>query len=193
VARARLGVAAEAYLVVGFGRLVPIKGFDLLVEALPSLRAGVPSARLLLVGDGPERATLEQRAAALGVADRLHVTGVVADVVTPLAAADVLAAPSRNEGMGRALVEAMALGVPVVGAAVGGIPAVVVDGECGRLVPPEDPAALARALVELGCDEPLRRKLGEAAIDRAEAFSTAVADARMRAVYEALVREKRLL
>jgi len=193
VARARLGVEAQAYLVAGFGRLVPIKGFDLLVEALPRLRAAVPSARLLLVGDGPERAALERRATALGVADRLHVTGVVRDVVTSLAAADVVAAPSRNEGMGRALVEAMALGIPVVGAAVGGIPAVIVDGECGRLVPPEDPAALARALMELGRDEPLRRKLGEAAIDRAEAFSTAVADAKMCAVYEALVREKRIL
>jgi len=193
VARARLGVDAEAYLVVGFGRLVPIKGFDLLVEALPRLRAGVPSARLLLLGDGPERSTLERRADALGVADRLHVTGIVRDVAAHLAAADVVAAPSRNEGMGRALVEAMALGIPVVGAAVGGIPAVIVDGECGRLVPPEDPGALARALVELGRDEPLRRKLGEAAIGRAEAFSTAVADAKMRSVYEALVREKRIL
>src|SRR5216117_3447859 len=129
VARARLEVEAEAYLVVGFGRLVPIKGFDLLDEALPRLRAGVPTARVLLVGDGPERAALERRAEVLGVADRLHVTGIVTDVVTPLAAADVVAAPSRNEGMGRALVEAMALGIPVVGAAVGGIPAVLVDGD----------------------------------------------------------------
>src|SRR2546427_104541 len=193
VARARLGGEAEAYLVVGVGRLVPIKGVDPLVEALPRLRAGVPTARVLLVGDGPDRAALERRAEVLGVADRLHVTGIVTDVVTPLAAADVVAAPSRNEGMGRALVEAMALGIPVVGASVGGIPAVVVDGECGRLVPPEDPEALARALVELGRDEPLREKLGEAAIARAEAFSTAVAEAKMRAVYEALVREKRIL
>src|SRR5437667_299579 len=192
-ARTGLGVEAEAYLVGGFGRLVPIKGFDLLVEALPRLRAGVPTARVLLVGDGPERAALERRAEVLGVADRLHVTGIVTDVVTPLAAADVVAAPSRNEGMGRALVEAMALGIPVVGASVGGIPAVVVDGQCRRLVPPEDPEALARALVELGRDEPFREKLGEAAIGRAEAVSTAVAEAKMRAVYEALVREKRIL
>ena len=192
VARARLGIPPATYLVAGLGRLVPVKGFDLLVEAMPRVVAGVPSARLLLVGDGPERAALERRAEVLGVADRLHVTGVVTDVAASLAAADVVAAPSRNEGMGRALVEAMALGIPAVGAAVGGIPAVIVDGECGRLVPPEDPAALARVLVELGRDEPLREKLGQAAIGRAEAFSTAVADARMRAVYEALVREKEL-
>jgi glycosyltransferase involved in cell wall biosynthesis len=192
VARARLGVPPETYLVVGLGRLVPVKGFDLLVEALPRLVAGVPSARLLLVGDGPERALLDRRAVALGVADRVRVTGVIPDAAAYLAAADVVAAPSRNEGMGRTLVEAMALGVPVVGAAVGGIPAVIVDGACGRLVPPEDPAALAQALVELGRDEPLRRKLGATAIGRAEAFSTAVAEAKMRAVYEALVQEKGL-
>jgi glycosyltransferase involved in cell wall biosynthesis len=94
--------------------------------------------------------------------------------------------------MGRALVEAMALGIPVVGAAVGGIPAVIVDGECGRLVPPDDPPALATALVDLGRDAALRGKLGGAARRRAEAFSTAEAEAKMRAVYEELVREKRL-
>ena len=171
---------------------MPIKGFDLLVEALPAVVAGVGSARLLLIGDGPERAALEARAAALGVAGRLHVTGATTEVMPCLAAADVVAAPSRNEGMGRALVEAMALGIPVVGAAVGGIPAVIVDGECGRVVPPGDSPALAKALVDLGRDAALRGKLGEAARRRAEAFSTAVAEAKMRAVYDELVREKRL-
>lgn len=192
-ARGHLGLPADAFVVAALGRFVPIKGFDLLVEALPAVVAGVGSARLLLIGDGPERAALEARAAALGVAGRLHVTGATTDVTGCLAAADVVAAPSRNEGMGRALVEAMALGIPVVGAAVGGIPAVIVDGECGRLVPPGDSPALATALVDLGRDGALRGKLGEAARRRAEAFSTAVAEAKMRAVYDELVRERRVL
>lgn len=191
-ARRHLGLPPDAFVVAALGRFVSIKGFDLLVEALPAVVAGVGSARLLLIGDGPERAALEARAAALGVGGRLHITGAMTDVMPCLAAADVVAAPSRNEGMGRALVEAMALGIPVVGAAVGGIPAVIVDGECGRLVPPEDSPALAKALVDLGRDAALRGKLGEAARRRAEAFSTAVAEAKMRAVYEELVREKRL-
>jgi len=191
-ARRRLGLPPDAFIVVALGRFVPIKGFDLLVEALPAVVAGVGSARLLLIGDGPERAALEARAAALGVAGRLHVTGAMTDVTGYLAAADVVAVPSRNEGMGRVLVEAMALGIPVVGAAVGGIPAVIVDGECGRLVPPDDPPALATALVDLGRDGALRGKLGGAARRRAEAFSTAEAEAKMRAVYDELVREKRL-
>jgi glycosyltransferase involved in cell wall biosynthesis len=86
----------------------------------------------------------------------------------------------------------MALGVPVVGAEVGGIPAVIEDGDCGRIVPPGDAAALAHALVDLGLDTGLRAKLATAAVLRAEAFSTAVADAAMRAVYDELAREKRL-
>ncbi len=191
-ARARLGLAPDAFVVAGVGRLVPIKGFDVLVAALPGVVARVPGARLLLVGDGEERAALEARAAALGMADRVSVTGAVGDVTAHLAAADVLAAPSRNEGMGRVLVEAMALGLPVVGTTVGGIPDVIVDGECGRLVPPDDPAALAGALADLGADGALRAKLGAAARPRAEAFSTEVAAAAWIGIYEALARARGL-
>jgi glycosyltransferase involved in cell wall biosynthesis len=82
----------------------------------------------------------------------------------------------------------MALGLPVIGAAVGGIPAVVGDGRTGRLVPPEDPAALAAAVIELGRDPDLRAKLGEAAVLRAESFSTTSADRALVAAYEALAR-----
>jgi len=191
-ARARLGLEPDAFVVVGLGRLVPIKGFDLLVRALPAVLAELPSARVLLVGDGAERQRLDALARSLGVRVQLGLAGEVFDVTTHLAAADVLAVPSRNEGMGRVIVEAMALRTPVVAAAVGGIPDVVVDGECGRLVAPEDADALASALIELGRDEPLRRKLGEAAEVRAESFSAAVAKAKLLAVYADVVRAKGL-
>jgi glycosyltransferase involved in cell wall biosynthesis len=191
-ARARLGIPPDAFVVVGLGRLVPVKGFDVLVAALPALVTAVPSTRVLLVGDGPERAALEAQAAVLGVRDRLVLVGATPAIGVCLAAGDVLAAPSRNEGMGRALVEAMALGLPVVGAEVGGIPAVIADGETGHLVPPGDDAALAEALIELGRDAALAVKLGAAAAARAELFSSDVANARMRAVYDELAREKGL-
>jgi glycosyltransferase involved in cell wall biosynthesis len=191
-ARARLGLEPDAFVVVGLGRLVPIKGFDLLVRALPAVVARIPSARVLLVGDGAERRHLEALAAALGVTERLRLTGELMDVTTPLAAADVLAVPSRNEGMGRVIVEGMAIGIPVVATAVGGIPDVVTDGECGRLVEPDDVDALAAALIELGRDDALRRKLGEAGERRAEAFSAPVASAKLLAVYAALARAKGL-
>jgi glycosyltransferase involved in cell wall biosynthesis len=189
-ARRRLGLPPGAFVVAAVGRLVRVKGFDLLVEALPRVRAALPGARALVVGEGPERAALAALAARRGVADALVLAGAAREgVAVPLAAADALAAPSRNEGMGRALVEAMALGLPVVGAAVGGIPAVITE-DAGRLVPPDDAAALAAALVALGTDAALRAKLGAAARQRAEAFSTAVAERRMLALYDALAAEK---
>jgi glycosyltransferase involved in cell wall biosynthesis len=192
VARARLGLPPEAYVIAGVGRLVPIKGFDLLVAALGEVVAAVPDTHVVLIGEGAEREALRARAEALGVGDRLHITGSVTDVVACLAGADVLVAPSRNEGMGRVLVEAMALSLPVIGTRVGGIVDVILDRECGLLVPPEDPGALAAALVELGQDRALRAKLGAAARPRAEAFSTAVAAAAMGALYERLVRSRKL-
>jgi glycosyltransferase involved in cell wall biosynthesis len=186
-ARRELGLPLSAFVVAGLGRLVPVKGFDLLVAALPALRRDVPDAIVVLLGDGPERGALEARARALGVADRLRLVGARPEAWRVLAAADVLAAPSRNEGMGRALVEAMAVGVPVVGTAVGGIPEVVADGTCGRVVAGGDVGALAAALADLGRDPALVRKYGDAAAHRAERFSTAVADARMLALYADLL------
>ncbi|HSD19342.1 MAG TPA: glycosyltransferase family 4 protein [Anaeromyxobacter sp.] len=191
-ARARLGLEPGAFAIVGLGRLIPIKGFDLLVRALPSVSAHIDAARALLVGDGPERSRLEALAASLSVSGRLRTIGETRDVAPHLVAADVVVVPSRNEGMGRVIVEAMALGRPVVATAVGGIPAVVTDGETGRLVEPDDVEALAASLVELGRDPALRRKLGDAARQRAEAFSTGVAREKLLAVYGALVREKGL-
>jgi glycosyltransferase involved in cell wall biosynthesis len=191
-ARAALGLPAEAFVVAAVGRLVPVKGFDLLVQAMPALLAAVPGAHAIIVGDGPEQGQLATLAERRGVLARVRLYGPSTDVVEILAAADVLVAPSRNEGMGRSLVEAMALGVPVVGAAVGGIPSVVGDDEAGRLVPPDDAAALAAALIELGCDDGVRAKLGAVARERAEAFSTSVAEARMLALYATLAREKGL-
>jgi len=191
-ARARLGLDPDTFVVVGLGRLVPIKGFDLLVRALPAVAAQIPSTRVVLVGDGAERGRLDALACALGVGARLDLAGEVFGVTTHLAAADVLAVPSRNEGMGRVMVEAMALRIPVVATAVGGIPDVVVDGECGRLVAPEDADAFSAALIELGRDEALRRKLGEAAEVRAESFSASVAREKLLAVYADLVRAKGL-
>lgn len=193
-ARARLGVRPGDFLIVGVGRLVWVKGFDVLVAALPGVVAEVPSARAILVGEGPERTALDGQAAALGVGDRLRLGGAAdaAGLLESLAAADVCVAPSRNEGMGRALVEAMALGLPVVGSAVGGIPSVIGPDEAGRLIPPDDPQALTAALVELGRDPILRAKVAEAARVRAAQFSTTVADARLLDLYAGLARDKGL-
>ena len=116
----------------------------------------------------------------------LAITGAAADVVPYIAAADVVAAPSRNEGMGRVLVEALALGVPVVATRVGGIPSVLDGGRYGVLVPPDDPAALADALIELLSDPVRRAELGQAGRARAEEFTVEVMTTRIADVYGSL-------
>ena len=166
-ARARLGLPAWATLIVSVGRLRPVKGFDLLLEAVATLPATV---HLVLAGDGPEYTALANRAARPDLAGRVHFLGHLADVRPLLRAGDIYAQPSRREAFGLAAAEAAACGLPVVASAVGGLREVVRHGETGLLVPPERPAELAAALGHLVADPPLLRHLGSAARDRAHAW-----------------------
>ncbi|MEU9336751.1 glycosyltransferase [Streptomyces sp. NPDC048290] len=148
-------VAPGAPLVVCVGRLCPQKGQDVLLTAWRSVRDRVPGARLVLVGDGPDRERLE------ALDGGALFTGPVADPVPWYRAADLVVLPSRWEGMALAPLEAMACGRPVVVSEVDGArealpPALAAHG----LVPPGDPAALARALTALLLDGELRAELG---------------------------------
>ncbi len=151
------GVDPAAPLVVCVGRLCRQKGQDVLLDAWHAVRKRVPDARLALVGDGPDRASLASRAPAC-----VLFAGAVADTVPWYQAADLVVLPSRWEGMALAPLEAMACGRPVVMTDVDGaresLPPELVSG-C--LVPPEDPAALAGAVAGLLLDPPLRESLGE--------------------------------
>lgn len=135
--------------VLGLGRLEWQKGFDELIEALALLRK--VDLDLLLAGDGAGRAALVALAAARGVADRVHFLGRTerSTTLALLRGAAVVACPSRFEGLPLVCIEALAAGRPLVASAVNGIPEVVRDGQTGLLVPPDDPAALARALGHL--------------------------------------------
>ncbi|MGH9072494.1 MAG: glycosyltransferase family 4 protein [Acidimicrobiales bacterium] len=161
-------------LIGAIGRLAVEKGFDLALEALTL----VPMARLLLVGDGGERARLEGLAATLGVADRVIFTGWADNARDLLQGCDLLVAPSRVEGCSLVAIEAMLGGLPVVATRVGGIPEVVVDGETALLVPPEDPVALADAIVLLLADPELRLRMGCRGRERALAMFSPEAMAR---------------
>jgi glycosyltransferase involved in cell wall biosynthesis len=173
---------ASAFVVGSIGRLDHQKGLDVLVDALPTL----DEATVLLVGDGPERGSLLARAQAIGAASRLTITGWRDDARNFLTAFDVFALPSRFEGFPQAVVEAMLAGLPVVATDVGSVSDAIVDGETGLLVRPDDPAALADALLRLRDDPELRARLGRHARDRAlERFSLA----RMAEAYEALYAE----
>ncbi len=129
--------------IVAAGRLLPIKGFDLLIDAL----TGLSDATLSIYGEGEARADLQRRIAAAGLADRVTLPGHATPEALrrALRRAQVLAMPSRGEGMPLALIEALACGCPAVATAVGGIPDVLTP-EAGIVVPPEDPHALRQAL-----------------------------------------------
>ncbi|HEY4596913.1 MAG TPA: glycosyltransferase family 4 protein [Thermoanaerobaculia bacterium] len=163
------------------GRLRIRKGVEVLLEALRE----IPGARLRIAGDGEHRPALERAAAELGPAVTFLGTRDAAQVRTLLRGAAALVVPSIYEGMPLVVLEAMAAGVPVVASAVSGIPEVVVDGETGWLVPPEDPEALARALEEILADPGEARRRGEAGRRRvAERYRPAVAAASWRAAIE---------
>jgi L-malate glycosyltransferase len=144
-------------------RLAKQKGIEILLDAIPRLLEAAPDTRVLVVGDGPSRAALDARARRLGVAAALHFLGYRSDVEVIYGALDVMAMPSRHEGFGIAFIEAMAMGVPVVGTRVVGSTDAVQDGITGLLVPPGDPAALAAAILRLFDDPQLRRRLADEA------------------------------
>jgi glycosyltransferase involved in cell wall biosynthesis len=160
--RARTGAPPTVLCV---GRLSPEKGQATLLQAVPLVRRQVPSARFLFVGAdvAGEAERLRGVAEILGVRDAVEFRRWMPDPRPAFGEADLIAVPSRSEGFGRVLVEAAFLAIPAVASRVGGIPEVVVDNQTGLLVPPDDPAALAHALVTLLRDPDLRHAMGQAA------------------------------
>jgi len=138
------------------------KAQEFLVRATPKILAGAPEARVLLVGDGECLAKVKAEAEALGLKDRILFIGFRTDVPSLLAAADVFVMCSVLEGLCTSLLDALALGRPAVGSAVGGIPEVLIDGVTGLLVPPRDPDALAAAILRVLGDRALAARLAAA-------------------------------
>jgi glycosyltransferase involved in cell wall biosynthesis len=174
-------VQADARVLLAVCRLEPQKGLDVAVRALPKIRARHPKAELVVLGEGAQRAELERLASELQVP--VHLLGRVPDVAAWLSRADLLVHPARWEGFGLALLEAMLAAKPIVATNVSSIPEIVADGETGLLVAPDDPSALAAAVISL-LDDP--GSYGEQGRRRAESeFSVARMTERTVAVYEA--------
>jgi glycosyltransferase involved in cell wall biosynthesis len=143
-------------LILSVGRLSREKGFPDLIDAVRHLKDMRPelSFKLLIVGEGQERSTIEQMIRRLGLEQEVCPVGYTRSVSPYYDMADVVAIPSWTEGSPNVLLEAMAAGIPVVATAVGGIPEIVTSGETALLVPPRDPIALANALDRLLHDPP---------------------------------------
>lgn len=157
-------------LVVGLGRVVRDKGFDVLVDAFAAVRRARPDARLLIAGDGAEHAAVADRVRDLGLDGAVELPGWVDpdDVPALLARAAVVVVPSRwREAFGLAALQAALAARPVVATRVGGLAEVVEDGATGTLVPNEDADAMARAILSLLDDPERARRLGEHARERA--------------------------
>ncbi len=182
-------VRADARVLLAVARLERQKGLDRAVTALPEVRSAHPDAVLVVLGEGPEREALARLAETLGVAGALVLPGRVPDVAAWLRRAELLVHPARWEGFGLGVLEAMLAGLPVVATPVSSLPELVVDGETGLLVEPEQ---LADALVRLLANNRLAADLGRAGRMRARAeFSTQRMAERTAAVYGAATAARR--
>ena len=185
--RDALGIPPDAFLIGVVARLEPEKGHRYLLEALPAILQAVPSAWLLLVGEGSQTDALRGQARSLPLPARQRVVfaGFQTDVGALTQAVDVAVMPSLREAQGLALLEAMAAGRPVVATAVGGIPETIRDGMDGLLVPPADPSALTAALIRLACDPGLRDRLAASGRRRVEdRFSVTASVRQVEVIYE---------
>ncbi len=169
-------------------RLVWKRGHEELLEAAALVARGEPTARLLVVGDGPLRSTLEQKVKELGLNGTVRFLGAVPRAARLLPHFNIFVLSSVWEGMSNGLLEAMAAGRPVVATRVGGNPEVVVDGVSGLLVPPRDPQAMADAVLRLLREPELARRMGEAASRRVEKeFSLPRMVHRMESLYDEML------
>lgn len=185
--REELGIPAGAPVVGTVANFRGLKGHQHLMEAARLIRREIPEVRFVLVGQGPLEREIRERARLLGLDGTVVFVGYREDVPRITGIFDVFALPSLFEGLSIALIEAMALGKAAVVTNVGGVPEVVQHMRQGLIVPPGNPPALAKAILTILQDRPLRERLGRAAKRRAADFDIRTAVRRMEEVYRELL------
>jgi glycosyltransferase involved in cell wall biosynthesis len=152
----------EGPVIGNIARLSDVKGHDVLIAAMPEVVSRIPSAKLLIAGDGKMEKMLKEMVQTLKLEDHVLFASIVHKTADLLPAMDVFVMPSRQEGLGLSIMEAQAAGLPVIASNVGGIPSLIEHGKTGVLVDPESPSALARAIIDLCGDEKRLRDMGGA-------------------------------
>jgi glycosyltransferase involved in cell wall biosynthesis len=168
ITRKKLEIGPDDYVGVSVGRLVPVKGYNHLIEAIRLLKPDIPNFRLLIVGDGSERKALENQAERAGLSNYVRFMGLRRNIPEILSCADLFMLTSLNEGFGLVLVEAMAMRLPIVATRVGGVPEVVEHEKTGILVAPKNPKAMADAVQRLYYNRQRGKELGLAGFERAK-------------------------
>lgn len=188
--RESLGIPHDALVVGTVGRLIPIKGSNFLLEAAGEVIKKRPETIFVFLGEGELQKQMEERASQLGIREQVMLLGWRPDVASIMSTYDVFAFPSLNEGMGKALVEAMAMGKPVVASNVSGIRDLVVNGENGFLVPPAQPELLAKRIKYLLENPQIRQAFGMAGKRMAGGYSADSMVEEIDQLYLSLLTEK---
>jgi len=186
--REQLQLQKDDFVWITVGRLNPPKGYQYLLEGMAQVVAQFSRVRLLVVGDGPSRATLECAARAAGLSDAVRFLGERRDVLALLDAADGFVFPSLSEGLPVALLEAMAMGKPCIASRLGPHLEMIEHGQSGLLVSPRDPLGLATAMRQVQSDPEWSWKVGEEArATAARRFDAASCATALRGLYETLL------
>ncbi|HDN73425.1 MAG TPA: glycosyltransferase family 1 protein, partial [Archaeoglobus sp.] len=163
--RMKLGLERDKKIILFLSAIRYAKGPDILVKAIPEIKKNVPEAQLILAGKGVMKTEIEQLIDRLGISSSIATPGFIKEADKPLyyKSADIFVLPSREDCLPLVILESMSSGVPIVATKVGGIPEIVQHGETGLLVPPNDPHALATAIVYLLTNENIRKHIANKA------------------------------
>ncbi|MDD5546619.1 MAG: glycosyltransferase family 4 protein [Candidatus Omnitrophica bacterium] len=186
--RESLGIPPNGPVIGTITRLEPVKGNMYFIEAIPQVIRIFPDLKVIITGDGAQRRAIENRIKELSLSRNIILRGATNDAPRALSALDIFVLASLNEGMGRCLLEAMALSIPIIATDVGGVSEIVENGVNGILVPSKDAAALAQAIISLLRDKARAKEMGKAGKNKLNRFFSAKAMVeKIEALYEELI------